>query len=260
MYERYAEVFAASSGHREYNARLAAFLPDLLARAGETPRTVLDVACGVGDLAVGLAQRGYEVTGVDLAPAMVAIAREKARAQDVSVAFDVADIRDLPYREAFDLVLCFGDSLNYMLTPADVRKALTAMFRALRLGGLAIFDLLTASAIETFYADAAYILQNTDDVFEAHENEYNPDKQVGTLTVTAFVRQPDGTFERIRETHYQRGYPPEAVDRWAERVGFTDLTWFTDWEIADSLEDDDGEPTRVFCMTRRPLVEKAVGA
>ncbi|MFN8496226.1 MAG: class I SAM-dependent methyltransferase [Anaerolineae bacterium] len=257
MYERYAEVFAASSGHREYNARLAAFLPDLLARMGETPQAVLDVACGVGDLALGLAQRGYAVTAVDLAPAMVSIAREKAAAAEVEAAFEVADMRALPYRDAFDLALCFGDSLNYMLTPADVRKALTAMLRALRPGGLVIFDLLTASAIETFYADEAYILQNTDDVFEAHENEYNPDTQVGTLTVTAFVRRADGAFERIRETHYQRGYPPEAVDRWVTRVGFIEPTWFTDWEIADTLEDEDGEATRVFCVARRPRVEDA---
>ncbi|MFN8472872.1 MAG: class I SAM-dependent methyltransferase [Anaerolineae bacterium] len=257
MYERYAEVFAASQGHREYNARLATFLPTLLERMGESPRAVLDVACGVGDLAVGLAQRGYGVTAADLAPAMIAIAREKAVAEGVSATFEVADMRALPYRESFDLALCFGDSLNYMLTPVDVRKALTAMYRSLRPGGLAIFDLLTASAVETFYADEAYILQNTDDVFEAHENEYNPDTQVGTLTVTAFVRRPDGAFERIRETHYQRGYPPEAVDRWATRVGFTELTWFTDWEIADALEDDDGESTRVFCVARRPRAEKS---
>ncbi len=257
MYDRYAEVFAASAGHREYNARLAAFLPDLLARMGETPRTILDVACGVGDLAIGLAQRGYAVTGVDLAPAMVDIARRKAQGESVSAVFEVADMRRLPYRDAFDLALCFGDSLNYMLTPVDARKALTSMFRAVRPGGLVIFDLLTASAVETFYADEAYILQNTDDVFEAHENEYNPDTQVGTLTVTAFVRRQDGAFDRIRETHYQRGYPPEAVDRWAARVGLTELTWFTDWEIADTLEDDDGEPTRVFCIARRPTAEKA---
>ncbi|MFN8484130.1 MAG: class I SAM-dependent methyltransferase [Anaerolineae bacterium] len=260
MYEQYAEVFAASSGHREYNARLAAFLPDFLARMGETPTTILDVACGVGDLALGLAQRGYAVTAVDLAPAMVAIAREKAADAGLAAAFEVADMRALPYRDTFDLALCFGDSLNYMLTPADVRKALTSMYRALRPGGLVIFDVLTASAIETFYAGEAYILQNTDDVFEAHENDYNPDTQVGTLTVTAFVRRPDGAFERVRETHYQRGYPPEAVDRWVARVGFVEPTWFTDWEIADTLEDDSGEATRVFCLARRPLAEKAVKA
>ena len=130
MYTSYAEVFAASPGHREYNERLAAFLPTLLDRVGVPAQDVLDVACGVGDLAIGLARRGYTLTGVDLAPAMIDIARPRAAAADVAVNFEVADMRRLPYVAAFDLLLCFGDSLNYMLTAADFRKALTAMRRA----------------------------------------------------------------------------------------------------------------------------------
>ena len=250
MYDRYAQVFAASPGHREYNARLAEFLPGLLDRMGIQARTALDVACGVGDLALGLARRGFQVTGVDLAPAMVQIARGRAAEQGVAVQFDVGDMRALTYTAQFDLVLCFGDSLNYMLTPEDVRKALASMRRALVPGGWAVFDLLTAGAISTYYADQAYILQNSEAVFEAHENDYDPDTEIGTLTVTAFVRRPDGAYDRVRETHYQRGYLPERVHRWATRAGFETPTWFTDWEIAETMEDDEGEPTRVFCMAR----------
>jgi demethylmenaquinone methyltransferase / 2-methoxy-6-polyprenyl-1,4-benzoquinol methylase len=48
-----------------------------LARVGPGSR-VLDVATGTGDLAVELSRRGAEVTGMDFAPAMLEIAREKA--------------------------------------------------------------------------------------------------------------------------------------------------------------------------------------
>jgi SAM-dependent methyltransferase len=250
MYERYAQVFAASPGHRDYNARLADFLPGLLARMNIAPRTVLDVACGVGDLALGLAARGYQVTGVDLAHAMIEIARQRAAERGAAVTFDIADMRKLPYAGQFDLALCFGDSLNYMLTPADLRKALASIRRVLVPGGWVIFDLLTAQAVATYYADQGYILQNSDEVFEAHENDYEERSQIGTLTVTAFVRRPDGAYDRIRETHYQRGYPPEKVHRWTVEAGFTDPTWFTDWEIAEPMEDEDGEPTRVFCLAQ----------
>jgi hypothetical protein len=104
--------------------------------------------------------------------------------------------------------------------------------------------------VETFYSNQAYILQNKAAVFEAHENDYDPATEIGTLTVTAFVRRPDGLYDRVRETHYQRGYAPESVHGWAEAAGFSDLTWFTDWEIGETLEDDNGEPTRVFCAAR----------
>ncbi len=255
MYDRYAEVFATSPGHRDYNARLADFLPQVVANVGATPHTVLDVACGVGDLACGLARRGYAVTGVDLAPRMVEIAQRRAGEQGLDVTFDVADMRDLPYRAEFDLALCFGDSLNYLLKVADVKQALASLRRALQPGGWAIFDLLTLSAIATYYADEAYILQNSDEVFEAHENSYNPRTEVGTLTVTAFVRRPDGTYDRVRETHYQRGYLPERVHAWAVAAGFAEPLWFTDWQIAETLQDDEGEPTRVFCMAQVPTAD-----
>lgn len=248
MYERYAEVFAASAGHREYNARLAEFLPGLLERLSISATSVIDVACGVGDLAMALTRQGYRVTGVDVAPTMIDIARQRAAEAGLDVTFEVADMRRLPHQEQFDLALCFGDSLNYMLTPTDFRKALIAIRRALVPGGWAIFDLLTAGAISAYYADQAYILQNTADVFEAHENEYDPHTEIGTLTVTAFIRRPNNSYERIRETHYQRGYPPEKVHRWVVAASFSDPTWFTDWEIAEPMEDDDGEPTRVFCV------------
>lgn len=250
MYESYAEVFAASPGHREYNERLTVFLVDLLERMAIQAHDVLDVACGVGDLALGLAGHDFAMTGVDLAPAMIDIARRRAATAGVPVTFEVADMRRLPHAAAFDLALCFGDSLNYMLTAADFRKALTSMRRALRPGGWAIFDLLTATAVATYYADQAYILQNSDEVYEAHENDFDAGREIGTLTVTAFVRRADGGYERIREVHHQRGYVPERVQTWAEAAGFTDLTWFTDWQIAETMEDDDGEPTRVFCMAR----------
>ena len=253
MYEAYAEVFAASPGHREYNARLAELLPALLERFDARPRHGLDIACGVGDLALGLAQRGIRMTGVDLAPAMIEIARQRAQAAGVDVAFEVGDMRRLPYTAAFDLALCFGDSLNYLLTPKDFKAALASIRRALVPGGWLVFDILTGAAIETFYSDQAYILQNSDDVFEAHENDYDPSTEIGTLTVTAFVRRAGGLYERVRETHRQRGYAPERVHRWVVNAGFSEPTWLTDWEIAEPLEDDNGEPSRVFCVCQAGL-------
>lgn len=248
MYHKYAEVFAASPGHREYNARLAEFLPRLLERFTARPQHGLDVACGVGDLALGLARQGLRMTGVDLAPAMIEIARQRAQDAGLNVTFDVGDMRALPYVGGFDLALCFGDSLNYLLTPQDFKAALAAVHRALAPDGWWVFDILTSHAIETFYSDQAYILQNSDEVFEAHENDFDPATEIGTLTVTAFVRRPGDMYERIRETHQQRGYGPEQVHQWLLAAGFNAPTWMTDWEIAEPLVDDDGEPSRVFCI------------
>lgn len=67
---------------------------------------VLDVACGTGNLAIPLARWGAVVTGVDIAPNLLAQARERASAENLSVQFDEGDAEQLPYPDAsFDAVV-----------------------------------------------------------------------------------------------------------------------------------------------------------
>jgi ubiquinone/menaquinone biosynthesis C-methylase UbiE len=74
--------------------------------AGSTPLDVLDVGCGTGFLSLLLAERGHRVTGVDVAPAMLARARSKAAAQGLTVRFVRADAEALSLTDAgLDLII-----------------------------------------------------------------------------------------------------------------------------------------------------------
>ncbi len=74
----------------------------------ENVSTVLDAPCGVGRASIWLAQQGYDVTGVDLGEAALALAAQLAAKEDVSVRFEHQDMFSLPYRDrAFDATLCF---------------------------------------------------------------------------------------------------------------------------------------------------------
>lgn len=77
-------------GAREFIARLAI-------RPGET---VLDVACGTGNLAIPAALAGGRVTGVDIAPNLISQAVLEARAAGVAIGFDVGDAESLCYADA----------------------------------------------------------------------------------------------------------------------------------------------------------------
>jgi len=70
-----------------WDALLAPLLP-------QAPATVLDLGCGTGSLSVLLAERGYDVTGVDLSPRMIERARSKVAAHQVSVRLLVGDASD----------------------------------------------------------------------------------------------------------------------------------------------------------------------
>src|ERR1041385_3484398 len=80
---------------------------DFIGRLGLKPgMTVLDVACGTGNLAIPAAKTGARVTGVDIAPTSLEQARENAKAAGLNAKFDEGDAEALPYADAsFDAVV-----------------------------------------------------------------------------------------------------------------------------------------------------------
>ncbi|MEV7928640.1 MULTISPECIES: class I SAM-dependent methyltransferase [unclassified Kitasatospora] len=112
---------------------------DALIRAGlgDRPVDVLDCACGIGTQSLGLAALGHRVTGTDLSPASAARAAAEAARRGLRLPTAAADMRRLPFADArFDVVVCADNALPHLLTPEDVRTALTEMRRVLRPCGL----------------------------------------------------------------------------------------------------------------------------
>ncbi|MBD3245828.1 MAG: methyltransferase domain-containing protein [Candidatus Omnitrophica bacterium] len=155
----------------------------------EKSQKILDVGCGTGRHAIELAGRGYAVTGIDLSEAQLQRAREKAHERGVTVDFQKHDARDLPFQDAFDLVimLCEGgfplmetDEMNY--------EILKGAARALKKNGKFIFTTLNGlfplcHSVEKFCAQAradgnAAYKKNTFDLMtfrDRHTAEFEDD-------------------------------------------------------------------------------------
>ena len=105
---------------------------------GRSELAVLDVGTGTGFLALEFAARGHAVTGIDLAPAMLARAQRAATASGLAVAFRAGDAERPPFPDAsFDLVV----SRHVLWSLADPHAAVGAWRRLLRPGGrMAIAD------------------------------------------------------------------------------------------------------------------------
>jgi SAM-dependent methyltransferase len=114
---------------RNIVAQAAAFAIRIHIPAGSR---VLDIACGTGNTAIPLARAGCIVTGVDIAPNLLAQARERAAAEGVTIAFDEGDAEQLPYADAsFDAVVTM---FGAMFAPRP--ELVTAEFaRVLKPGG-----------------------------------------------------------------------------------------------------------------------------
>ncbi len=121
VYDRMNSVMTAGM-HHHWRERAVD-----LARVGPGSR-VLDVATGTGDLAVALAARGADVTGMDFSPGMLELARRKAPA----LAFEEGDALALTHPDAsFDAATVGFGARNF----ADLDRGLAEMARVVRPGG-----------------------------------------------------------------------------------------------------------------------------
>lgn len=93
---------------------------------------VLDVACGTGNITLPAARAGADVTGVDIAPNLLAQLRERAEKETLAINLDEANLEQLPYEdESFDTVI----SMFGAMFAARPDQAAAELLRVTRPGG-----------------------------------------------------------------------------------------------------------------------------
>jgi SAM-dependent methyltransferase len=220
IYNRFASIYQRGPYVRFSQNLAESVLPEYLEYLNFHPSNLLDIACGEGSFAVAMAQAGYQVTGVDQSQQMIDLARRRAREADAKVDFWVDDMRSLSYRNTFDLVTCFFDSMNYLLTVRDLQDAIRSAYNALKKGGLYIFDMNTVYGLAVdWMRDKTYIQNEADDFIEMHQQSFDYENLIATLQITIFKQSGD-LWERIEETHQERGYPIADLQFLLHETGF----------------------------------------
>ena len=87
-------------------------------------KRVLDVSCGIGTQAIGLAQHGYSVTASDISANAITRAKREARARGAKAVFSVCDMRQAHehHGNGFDVVISCDNSLPHLLTDNDLKR------------------------------------------------------------------------------------------------------------------------------------------
>jgi SAM-dependent methyltransferase len=129
----------------------------VVAAAGVEPgMEVLDVACGTGNATLPAARAGARVTGLDFAPGLLEIARERAADAMLEIDFVEGDAQALPFEDAsFDRVV---STFGHMFAP-DHRKTADEMKRVLKPGGaIAVASWMPEGAIGRMFRVTADLL------------------------------------------------------------------------------------------------------
>lgn len=217
VYQKFARVYD-KIGSDQFSIRMFGYTQRLLDRLGYRPRSVLDLACGTGTAAVMWADHDIVTFGIDGSEQMLAIARKKADACGVDISFSHQPLTSFALPQRVDLVTCYFDSLNYLLTLADLTACFKSARRALHDRGYFIFDVNTPEAMKVLWGSQVYA-DETEDVAWIWKNCYFPKVRRAEVKAIFFVRQNE-IWERFEETHAERGYSVSEIKRALKAAGF----------------------------------------
>ncbi|HRX05231.1 MAG: methyltransferase domain-containing protein [Anaerolineae bacterium] len=149
---------------RFYDLDYDSFQEDVAMYLGFAERTggpLLELGCGTGRLLLPLAEAGYEVTGVDMSEQMLAIARAKLDAGDLSdqATLLLADMREVQLEQRYRLAFIAINSFMHLTTMEDQLAALRTWRDALLPGGLLVIDVFNPNPQQLLEADGRVEMQ-----------------------------------------------------------------------------------------------------
>ena len=201
------------------------FYYEILNREGLQPRTAVDLACGTGSVALLLAQKGLQVTGVDLSWEMLTVASQKAQELENPPLLVCQSLQELCLPRGVDLAVCALDSLDYITDPADCREAIRRIWRVLNPGGCFIFDVNTPEKLRAM--DGQVFLDEDEDVYCVWRGEFDEETNICTYWMDLFQRQGE-TWHRSYEEHREYAYSQDQLVGYLKDAGFTNIAVYAD--------------------------------
>lgn len=176
---------------------------------------VLDVACGHGRHSLELARRGFRVTGLDLSPRSIEVAREAAARECVDVEFVECDARELEFDTEFDAAInLFTSALGYFDDEAENQRVVDRVARALRPGGSLLIDTINLLSLARGFQELHWEEFDSGTVM-VERREF--DFQRGRSRATWRFLRPDGGRHELR--HSLRVYAPHELIAMLEAAG-----------------------------------------
>ena len=245
-YKNLAASYDRLTNDVDYEATVE-FYMEILRREGIEPRTVVDLACGTGSATRILAQRGYRVTAVDLSEDMLTEAMDKCSDLDELPVFAHQNLAELRLPKAVDMAVCFLDSLDYILEPADCEAAIRRTWKALNPGGIFIFDVNTPEKLRAM--DGQVFLDEDDDVYCVWRGEFDDETNICSYGMDLFQRRGE-SWHRSFEEHQEYAYSIDQLKTYLKNAGFTHIKVWADREFTAPRE---GEQ-RVWFQARKGVL------
>ncbi|MGI6108229.1 MAG: class I SAM-dependent DNA methyltransferase [Eubacteriaceae bacterium] len=246
MYEEFAAIYDSLMAEVDYDEWADYLYRQLLNGKRET-RKILEFGCGTGSITTRLAEKGFEMTAVDLSEEMLTVADEKAAQQNLPIRFYLGDMASFTIGDRFDAVLAACDSVNYLGSLEEVQSFAEGAFEALEPGGMLLFDMNTSEKYKNTIADKTFVY-DLDDVYCVWESDPVFAKNKMNYNLTFFIPDEDGRYIRADEQQTQYIYNVENIYQILRDAGYKDIKLLT----FGTFETGSNESERVQFVAVKP--------
>ncbi|MCI8578638.1 MAG: class I SAM-dependent methyltransferase [Lachnospiraceae bacterium] len=214
-YTGFAEVYDLFMDDIPYG-EWCEYVAGLLAEYGIQDGLLLDLGCGTGKLTRRLADRGFDMIGIDLSEEMLEIAREKSDPEQIL--YLMQDMREFELYGTVRAIVSICDSMNYLMGYEELVQVLGLANNYLDPGGIFLFDMNTLYKYETLLGEQT-IAENREEGSFIWENYYDEEERINQYDLTLFIRQEGGLYRKYEETHYQYAFDLKEVEQAVREAG-----------------------------------------
>ena len=236
-YTGFASVYDMFMDNVPYD-EWAKYVTDILKEQGIESGLVCELGCGTGQMTRRLAAAGYEMIGIDLSAEMLDVARTMEYEMDLeeseeidlenSILYLQQDMREFELYGTVSAIISLCDSMNYITEEADLLQVFRLVNNYLDPGGLFLFDMNTEYKYKELMGNTT-IAENREEASFIWENFFDETTGLNEYDLTIFkkadieLEEEEGNtaplFEKFTETHLQRAYSLETIQRLLQEAG-----------------------------------------
>lgn len=216
-YDDFSRYYDLLTDNVEYKKR-ADYFCRLLSMCGINEGILLDLGCGTGSMSFEMADRGFDVIGVDSSIGMLSAAQQKMFEKGKHILLLNQKMQEIDLYGTVDCAVCVLDGLNHLENGDEVRKTFEKVSLFMNKGGAFVFDVNTVHKHKNILADNAFVFE-PEGVFCAWQNSYNPSDNSVEISLD-FFEEEDGVYYRSSESFTEKAYELDEIKTWLEESGF----------------------------------------
>ncbi len=244
MYNEFAKIYDRLQ-EIDYNS-FVGYYEEIFKKFNLKPSLVLDLACGTGNVTIPLAERGYDMIGVDLSEEMLGIAADKARAENLDILFLNQDMTEFELYGTVDAAICSLDGVNYLTADGDLNALFALIKNYLNPDGIFVFDINSEYKLKHILGENTFVYDEGD-TYCVWSSSYDDEDKICCFNLDFFTETDGGLYRRSEEYQEERAYSVEEIKSEAENAGLEVCGVFNDRTFDDATDTSE----RIFFVVRK---------